>query len=100
MKTGVTHPSDRDSQYLSINYTEKLTEAGFEASVGSTGDSYGNALAETINGLYRAEVICKSGPWKNLEDVEMATLTWVEWFNNRRIYGALGYLPPAEYEVV
>lgn len=95
---GVTHHSDRGSQYLSINYTEKLTEAGFEASVGSTGDSYDNALAETINGLYKAEVIYKNGPWKNLEDVEMATLTWVEWFNNRRIYSVLDYVPPAEYE--
>lgn len=95
---GVTHHSDRGSQYLSISYTDRLAEAGFEASVGSTGDSYDNALAETINGLYKAEVIHKDGPWKNLEDVEMATLTWVEWFNNRRIYSALGYMPPAEYE--
>jgi transposase InsO family protein len=95
---GVTHHSDRGSQYLSIKYTERLTEAGFKASVGSVGDSYDNALAETINGLYKAEVIHKSGPWKGLDDVEQATLTWVEWFNNRRLLEPIGDIPPVEYE--
>ncbi len=95
---GVTHHSDRGSQYLSIKYTERLAEAGFKASVGSVGDSYDNALAETINGLYKAEVIHKSGPWKGLDDVEQATLTWVEWFNNRRLLQPIGDMPPIEYE--
>lgn len=95
---GVTHHSDRGSQYLSIHYSDRLAETGFEASVGSVGDSYDNALAETINGLYKAEVIHKNGPWKNVDDVEMATLTWVEWFNNRRLYSVLDYVSPAEYE--
>ena len=97
---GVTHHSDRGSQYLSINYSERLVEAGFNASVGSVGDSYDNALAETINGLYKAEVIHKSAPWKNLDTVEVATLTWVEWFNHRRLHSALGYVPPHEYEEI
>ena len=95
---GVTHHSDRGSQYLSIKYTERLAEAGFKASVGSVGDSYDNALAETINGLYKAEIIHKSGPWKGLDEVEQATLTWVEWFNNRRLLQPIGDVPPAEYE--
>lgn len=95
---GVVHHSDRGSQYLSINYTERLAEAGFSASVGSVGDSYDNALAETINGLYKAEVIHKDGPWKGLDDVERATLTWVEWFNNRRILSSIGDVPPKEFE--
>ena len=86
---GVTHHSDRGCQYLSIRYTEKLTEAGFKASVGSVGDSYDNALAETMNGLYKAEVIHKDGPWKGLDEVEHATLTWVDWFNHRRILNRL-----------
>lgn len=97
--TGVIHHSDRGSQYLSIRYTERLTEVGFNASVGSVGDSYDNALAETINGLYKAEVIHKDGPWRGLEDVEQATLTWVEWFNNRRLLRPIGDVPPAEYEM-
>lgn len=97
---GVTHHSDRGSQYLSIAYSDRLNEAGFNASVGSVGDSYDNALAETINGLYKAEVIHKDGPWKNLDQVEMATATWVEWFNNRRLYSVLDYVSPAEYEVL
>ena len=91
---------DRGSQYLSIRYTERLAEAGFNASVGSVGDSYDNALAETINGLYKAEVIHKNGPWKGLDDVERATLTWVEWFNNRRLLRPIGDVPPAEYEML
>ncbi|WP_431685968.1 IS3 family transposase [Hahella sp. NBU794] len=95
---GVTHHSDRGSQYLSIKYTERLAEAGFKASVGSVGDSYDNALAETINGLYKAEVIHKNGPWKGLDEIEQATLTWVEWFNNRRLLRPLGDVPPVEYE--
>lgn len=95
---GVTHHSDRGSQYLSIKYTERLADAGFNASVGSVGDSYDNALAETINGLYKAEVIHKSGPWKGLDEVELATLTWVEWFNNRRLLQPIGDIPPVEYE--
>lgn len=95
---GVTHHSDRGSQYLSIKYTERLSEAGFNASVGSVGDSYDNALAETINGLYKAELIHKSGPWKGLDEVELATLTWVEWFNNRRLLQPIGDVPPIEYE--
>ncbi len=97
---GVTHHSDRGSQYLSIRYTERLAEAGFKASVGSVGDSYDNALAETINGLYKAEVIHKDGPWRNLDDVERATLTWVDWFNNRRLLSSIGDIPPAEYELL
>ena len=95
---GVTHHSDRGSQYLSIRYSERLAEAGFQASVGSVGDSYDNALAETINGLYKAEVIHKDGPWRGVDDVEQATLTWVDWFNNRRIMEPLGDIPPREYE--
>ncbi|MFS1524512.1 integrase core domain-containing protein, partial [Microbulbifer sp. 2304DJ12-6] len=95
---GVTHHSDRGSQYLSIRYTERLNEAGFQASVGSVGDSYDNALAETINGLFKAEVIHRTGPWKGLDEVERATLTWVDWFNHRRILRPIGDIPPAEYE--
>ncbi len=85
-------------QYVSIRYTERLAEAGVETSVGSVGDSYDNALAETINGLYKAEVIHRRGPWRNLEAVEFATREWVDWFNNRRLLGPIGYIPPAEAE--
>jgi transposase InsO family protein len=92
------HHSDRGSQYLSINYTQRLVEAGIEASVGSVGDSYDNALAETIIGLYKAEVIHRRGPWRSFESVEYATLRWIDWFNNRRLFGPLGYVPPTEYE--
>jgi transposase InsO family protein len=95
---GVIHHSDRGSQYVSIRYSDRLSEAGFTASVGSVGDSYDNALAETINGLYKAEVIYKDGPWKGLEQVELATLDWVDWFNNRRLLSSIGDIPPAEYE--
>jgi putative transposase len=94
----LTHHSDRGSQYISIRYTERLTEAGIEPSVGSKGDSYDNALAETINGLYKAELIHKRGPWKNRESVELATLNWVSWFNHQRLLGPIGYIPPAEAE--
>ena len=89
---GVTHHSDRGSQYLSIHYTDRLMEAGFKASVGSVGDSYDNAMAESINSLYKAEVIHKDGPWRGLDDVERETLTWVDWFNNRRILQPIGDL--------
>ena len=92
------HHSDRGVQYLSIRYAERLAEAGIATSVGSRGDSYDNALAETVNGLYKTELIYRRGPWRGCEDLELATLTWVDWFNHRRLYGALGYVPPAEYE--
>ncbi|KKN49625.1 hypothetical protein LCGC14_0640870 [marine sediment metagenome] len=85
-------------QYLSIRYTERLSEAGIEPSVGSVGDSYDNALAETINGLYQTELIHRQGPWRNMQDLEMATLGWVDWFNNRRLLGPIGNIPPAEAE--
>ncbi len=92
------HHSDRGSQYVSIEYTERLAEAGVEPSVGSVGDSYDNALAETINGLYKAEVIHRRGPWRSLEAVEFATLEWVDRFNNRRLLEPIGNIPPAEAE--
>ncbi len=92
------HHSDRGSQYLSLRYSERLAEAGIEPSVGSKGDSYDNALAETINGLYKAEAIHRLGPWKTKEAVELATLQWVSWFNHHRLMEPLGYLPPAEFE--
>ena len=95
---GLIHHSDRGSQYVSIKYTERLAEAGIEPSVGSVGDSYDNALAETINGLYKAEVIHRRGPWRSFEAVEYATLEWVDWFNNRRLLAPIGNIPPAEAE--
>jgi putative transposase len=95
---GLIHHSDRGSQYVSIKYTERLAEAGIEPSVGSVGDSYDNALAETINGLYKAEVIHRRGPWRSFEAVEFATLEWVDWFNNRRLLEPIGNIPPAEAE--
>lgn len=95
---GVTHHGDRASQYLSIRHTKKLAEAGFNASVGSVDDSYDNALAESINGFYKAEVIHKDGPWRGWEDVERATLIWVDWFNNQRLLEPLGDIPPEVYE--
>jgi putative transposase len=95
---GVIHHSDRGVQYLSIRYTERLSEAGAVTSVGSRGDSYDNALAETIIGLYKTELIRKRGPWKTLDDVEYATLEWVDWFNHRRLFETIGYIPPAELE--
>jgi putative transposase len=97
-KYKLIHHSDRGSQYLSIKYTEKLADAGIQPSVGSVGDSYDNALAETINGLYKAEVIHRCGPWRTFQDVEYATLTWVNWFNNQRLYEPIGNIPPAELE--
>jgi transposase InsO family protein len=99
--TGVdelVHHSDRGTQYLSMRYTDRLTEAGIEPSVGSRGDSYDNALAESIIGLFKTEVIQRKGPWRHLEAVEFATLTWVDWFNTRRLLEPIGYVPPAEYE--
>ncbi|MFM8820449.1 MAG: IS3 family transposase [Phenylobacterium sp.] len=97
-RAGLIHHSDRGSQYVSIKYTERLAEAGIEPSVGSVGDSYDNALAETINGLYKAEVIHRRGPWRSFEAVEFATLEWVDWFNNRRLLEPIGNIPPAEAE--
>jgi transposase InsO family protein len=85
---------------LSIRYTERLAEAGIEPSVGSVGDSYDNALAETIFGLYKTEVIRRNGPWRNIEEVEFATLEWVDWFNNRRLFGPIGNIPPVEFETL
>jgi putative transposase len=96
--SGLVHHSDRGVQYVSIKYTERLAEAGLEPSVGSVGDSYDNALAETINGLYKAEVIHRRGPWRSVEAVEYATLEWVDWFNNRRLLEPIGNIPPAEAE--
>ena len=92
------HHSDRGSQYVSIRYSERLAQAGIESSVGSKGDSYDNALAETINGLYKAELIHRRTPWKTLEAVELATLEWVSWFNHHRLLEPIGYIPPAEAE--
>jgi putative transposase len=96
---GLVHHSDRGVQYLSIRYTERLAEAGIEGSVGSVGDSYDNALAETVIGLFKTEVIHRRGPWRNIDAVEFAVLEWVDWFNNRRLLEPLDYVPPVEYEV-
>ena len=93
------HHSDRGVQYLSIRYTERLKEAGIEASVGSVGDSYDNAMAESVNGLYKTELIWRQGPWRSIEAVELATLKWVDWFNHRRLLAPLGYVPPDEFEL-
>jgi putative transposase len=94
----LVHHSDRGTQYLSIRYTERLADAGIEPSVGSRGDSYDNALAESVIGLFKTEIIRRRGPWRSLEDVEFATLEWVDWFNTRRLLEPIGYVPPAEYE--
>jgi putative transposase len=96
--SGLVHHSDRGSQYLSIKYTERLAEVGIEPSVGSVGDSHDNALAETINGLFKAEVIHRRGPWRSFDAVEYATLEWVDWFNSRRLLEPTGNIPPAEAE--
>ena len=98
LSDALIHHSDRGSQYVSIRYTERLGEAGIEPSVGSRGDSYDNALAETINGLYKAELIHRRAPWKTMEAVELATLEWVSWFNHHRLLEPIGYIPPAEAE--
>ena len=97
-KTTVLRRPLESKQYLSIRYTERLAEAGVDSSVGSVGDSYDNALAETINGLYKTEVIRHRGPWRNIDAVEYATLEWVDWFNNRRLFEPIGYIPPVEFE--
>ena len=94
----LVHHSDAGVQFLSIRYTDRLEEAGISISVGSKGDAYDNALAETVNGLYKTEVVRKRGLFKNQEEVEFATLGWVDWFNNRRLLGPIGYIPPVEYE--
>jgi transposase InsO family protein len=94
------HCSDRGVQYVSISYTERLAEAGIEPSVGRVGNSYDNALAETIIGLYKTELIYKDGPWRGMEQVELATLEWVDWFNNRRLFEPIGNIPPVEYETL
>ena len=95
---GLVHHSDRGVQYLAIRYTERLAEAGVVTSVGSRGDSYDNAMAESVNGLYKTELVRKQGPWRNLEDLEFATMKWVDWYNHQRLFSAIGYVPPAEYE--
>ena len=97
-ESSLVHHSDRGSQYVSIRYIERLAEAGVEPSVGSKGDSYDNALAETINGLYKAELIHRRAPWKTKEAVDLATLEWVSWFNSQRLLEPIGYVPPAEAE--
>ena len=97
---GLVHYSDHGSQYLSISYSEHLSEAGIEASTGSVGGSYDNLLVETINGLYKTEVIRKRSPWKTLEEVEYATLVWVRWFNYRRLLEPIGNIQTAEYEKI
>jgi putative transposase len=96
----LVHHSDRGVQYVSIRYSERLAQAGIEPSVGSVGDSYDNALAETINGLYKAEIIRPNGPWRGIEEVEFATLEWVDWFNHRRLLEPIGNVPPAEFEAM
>jgi putative transposase len=95
---GLVHHSDRGVQYLSIRYTERLAEVGAAASVGSRGDSYDNALAESVFGLYKAELITMRGPWRSVEDVELATLAWVHWWNTSRLHSSIGDIPPTEYE--
>jgi transposase InsO family protein len=97
-KGGLVHHSDRGVQYVSIRYTQRLADAGVEPSVGSVGDSYDNALAETINGLFKAEVIHRRTAWRSIQAVELATLEWVDWFNNRRLLQPIGNIPPAEAE--
>jgi len=95
---GLVHHSDRGVQYLAIRYTERLAESGVVGSVGSKGDSYDNALAESVNGLYKSELIYNRGPWRNVEDVELATLSWVHWWNHSRLLEPIGHVPPAEFE--
>ena len=96
--SGLVHHSDRGSQYLSIRYTERLADLQAVVSVGSRGDSYDNALAESVIGLFKTEVVKKRGPWRTVDELELATARWVEWWNQRRLHGSLGDLPPAEFE--
>ena len=95
---GLVHHSDQGTQYLSMRYTDRLADAGIAPSVGSRGDAYDNALAESVIGLFKTEVIRRLGPWRSLEAVELATLTWIDWFNTRRLLEPIGYVPPAEFE--
>jgi putative transposase len=96
----LVHHSDRGVQYLSVRYTQRLADEGAVASVGSKGDSFDNALAEAINGLYKAELIRRRGPWRTADQVELATLEWVQWWNQQRLHGALDHIPPAEHEAI
>jgi transposase InsO family protein len=98
LPAGLVHHSDQGTQYLSMRYTDRLADGGIAPSVGSRGDAYDNALAESVIGLFKTEVIQRLGPWRNLDGVEVATLTWVDWFNTRRLLEPIGYVPPAEYE--
>ncbi|HZL04194.1 MAG TPA: IS3 family transposase, partial [Coriobacteriia bacterium] len=95
---GVTHHSDKGVQYLAVRYTQRLAEAGAVASVGSTGDSYDNALAEAFNSLFKAELVRNKGPWKNIDDLEIAVAEYIDWFNHRRLHGEIGLIPPTEHE--
>ena len=97
---GLVHHSDRGVQYRAIRYSQRLAEAGAVASVGSKGDSYDNAMAEAFNSLYKAELVRNKGPWRGLDDLEMATVEYIDWYNNRRLHGELGHVPPAEYEAL
>lgn len=98
--TGLVHHSDRGVQYRAVRYTQRLDEADVVASVGSKGDSYDNAMAEAFNSLYKAELVRNKGPWRGLDDIELATVEYIDWYNNRRLHGELGHLPPAEYETL
>jgi putative transposase len=98
--TGLTHHSDRGVQYRAIRYTQRLAEAGAVASVGSKGDSYDNAMAEAFNSLFKAELVRNKGPWRGLDDLEIATVEYIDWYNNRRLHGELGHIPPAEHEAL
>jgi putative transposase len=97
---GLVHQSDRGVQYRAIRYNQRLAEAGAVASVGSKGDSYDNAMAEAFNSLYKAELVRNKGPWRGLDDLEMATVEYIDWYNNRRLHGELGHVPPAEHEAL
>jgi putative transposase len=96
--TGLVHHSDKGVQYVAVRYTQRLAEAGAVASVGSTGDSYDNALAEAFNSLFKAELVRNKGPWKSIDDLEIAVAEYVDWFNHRRLHGEIGFVPPAELE--
>ena len=96
--SGLVHHSDKGSQYIAVRYTQRLAEAGAVASVGSTGDSYDNALAEAFNSLFKAELVRNRGPWKGIDDLEIAVAEYIDWFNHRRLHGEIGLVPPAEYE--